>query len=414
MTRAFLAIVCAPLALRAMTAGQSRPDFSGAWTFNAALTGPSDLGGAGTGPQITWPTTLEITQTQARIDVQGSTPQQLTQTLAYPLDGSETTIRSPGDITTRAVAVWEGDRLVVTSKRSFTGPQGDVTFDLKEAYSLVNGNLAIDRTETQAGKSTTRTVVYSTGSFGRHAVAPRPNRQAAAGPIPRLPDGRPNLEGFWTGDSSASWSVEAHQAGFGLAGGDGVIVDPPDGRVPYQPWATAERERRRHDLYNDPEPHCFPSGIPRQMAVGMPYQIFQLDSHVVILYEYVHARRVITMNRPHTSTNVRFWQGDSVGRWDGGTLVVDSNHFTNKTWLDMDGNFYSENGHVVERFTMPDKNTIQYRATIEDANVFTRPWTIQFLLQRETGQGYQIFESACHEDNKDLDHVKAAFEKGIK
>jgi hypothetical protein len=334
--------------------------------------------------------------------------------MTYPLDGSETTARSPGDITTRAAAVWEGGTLVVTSRRSFTGPQGEVTFDLKEAYSLVNGNLTIDRVETQAGKSIARKVVYSKGSFGSHAVAPRPERPRASGPLPRLSNGRPDLRGFWIGDSSATWSVEAHQAGFGLAGGHSVIVEPPDGKVPYQAWAAAERERRSQDLFNDPEPHCFPSGVPRQMAVGMPYLILQLDSHVVLLYEYVHARRIITMNRPHTSTDVRFWQGDSVGRWEGDTLVVDSTHFTDKTWLDMAGNFYSENGHVVERFTLLDRNTIQYRATIEDVNVFTRPWTIQFLLQRETSQGYEMLETACHEDNRDLAHLKAAYDKGIK
>jgi hypothetical protein len=108
------------------------------------------------------------------------------------------------------------------------------------------------------------------------------------------------------------------------------------------------------------------------------------------------------------------FRGDSVGRWDGDTLVIDSDHFTDKTWLDMDGNFYSENGHVIERLTMLDANTIQYQATIEDPLVFTRPWTMQFLIQREMGPGYPILESACHEDNKDLEHIKPAYEKGLK
>jgi hypothetical protein len=415
MKRALMAVNSAALALTIGAAAQSRPDFSGAWTYNAALSPASGQGGASTGPQITWPTTLDIKQTPTHLEVQTSTRQQHTQSVAYPLDGSETTVRGAGDITTRSVAVWDGNTLVITSRRSYTGPQGEITLDLKEIYSLVGGNLRVDRTETQEGKSTTRNVVYSKGSFGRHAVAPaRADRRAAAGPIPRLPNGRPNLQGYWNGDSSASWSVEAHQAGFGLAGGTGVIIDPPSGEVPYQPWAAAERERRRNDLYNDPEPHCFPSGVPRQMSVGMPYQILQTDRHVLILFEYVHARRIIPMNRPHTSSRVRFWQGDSVGHWEGDTLVVDSDHFTDKTWLDMDGNFFSERGHVVERLTLLDANTIEYRATIEDASVFTRPWTIRFLLQRETNPDHQILEAACHEDNRDLEHIKAAYEKGIK
>ena len=414
MKRAFPAMLCVALGWPAVTRAQNKPDFSGSWTFNAALTSLSDVSGAGTGGQITWPATLVIMQTPRQMDVQASTRQQFTQTATYLFDGSETTARGAAGITTRASAIWEGNRLVVTSRRSFVGPQGEVTVDLKEAYGLVDGNLAVDRTEILQGKLTTRTVVYSKGGFGAHAVAPRPaRRQAGPASVPRLPGGTPNLQGYWTGDSSGSWSVEAHQPGFGLAGGSGLIVDPADGKVPYQPWAAAERERRRNDLYNDPEPHCFPSGVPRQMYV-MPYQILQLDTHVLVLYEYVHARRIITMNKSHTAANVRFWQGDSVGRWEGDTLVIDSDHFTDKTWLDMDGNFYSENGHVVERLTMVDANTIQYQATVEDPGVFTRPWTIQFLLQRETDAGYQIFESACHEDNKDLEHIKAAYEKGIK
>ena len=408
-------MVWATLALPAVNSAQDRPDFSGTWTFNARLSGEAGVGGAGTGPQITWPTTLEIRQTRAQMEVQSSTRQQFTQTVAYPLDGSETTVRVAGDITIRARATWEGSKLEVTSRRSFTGPQGEVTVDAKEVYSLADGSLIVERTASEFGRAATRRVVYSKGSFDAHMVATsQPDRRARAGPIPRLPNGRPDLQGYWLGDSSGSWSVEAHQAGFGLAGGGTLIVDPPDGKVPYQPWAAAERERRRLDLLNDPEPHCFPSGVPRQMYVGMPYQIVQLDSHVLILYEYVHARRIITMNRPHTSTHTRFWQGDSVGRWEGDSLVVDSNHFTGKTWLDMDGNFYSENGHVVERLTMLDANTIEYRATMEDPGVFTRPWTIRVVLQRETGRGYQIFESACHEDNRDLEHVRAAYQKGIK
>ena len=416
MKRVFVVASSVGLVLSAIAlSAQERPDFSGSWTFNAALTSEPGVGGGGTGPQISWPTTLEIKQTRAQMEVQSSTRQQFTQVLTYPLDGSETTIRTAGDITTRATATWEGGTLVVTSRRSFTGPQGEIVHDLREVYSLLEGNLVVNRMETQEGKSTTRKVVYSKGGFEAHTVASAPpSRPRAAGPIARVPNGRPNLEGFWVGDSSASWSVEAHQAGFGLAGGKSLIIDPPDGKVPYRPWAAAERERRRNDLYNDPEPHCFPSGVPRQMSVGMPYQILQLDGQVLILYEYVHARRIITMNRPHTPVKVRFWQGDSVGHWEGDTLVVDSDHFTDKTWLDMDGNFYSENGRVVERLTPLDANTIQYRATIEDAAVFTRPWTVQFLIQREATKGYQIFESACHEDNRDLEHIKAAYDKGIK
>ena len=413
MRRAFSVAVSGVLLLPALTSAQEKPDFSGTWTFDGALTAVA-VNGPGAGGRNSWPMTLAIKQTRTQMEVESGAYQQLTQTVTYALDGSETTARSAGDITTRAVAVWDGDRLGVTSRRSFNGPQGEVTINLKEVYSLVNGNLTVDRTETQQGKPLTRKVVYSRGRFvPQAALLAEPARPAATEAIPRLPDGKPDFRGFWLGPISAAYSVEAFPASFETGGSRSSVIDPADGKVPYQPWAAAERERRRNDLYNDPEPHCFPSGVPRQMYV-MPYQILQIDSHVLILYEYVHARRIITMNKPHTTTNVHFWQGDSVGRWEGDTLVIDSDHFTDKTWLDMDGNFYSENAHVVERLTLVGANTIQYQATFDDSSVFTRPWTMQVMIRRETDAGYQIFESACHEDNKDLEHIKAAYEKGIK
>jgi hypothetical protein len=355
--------------------------------------------------------TMVITQTPAKIDVESAAYQQLTQTVTYPLDGSPTMIRGAGDITTRATAVWDGDRLAITSTRTFVSPQGEIALGLREVYGLVNGTLVVDRTETQDGKSTPRKVVYTKGPYVPVAAAGQNRRPS--GPAPRLANGRPDLQGYWLGPISAAYSVEAHPPSFEENGASSAVIDPPDGKVPYQPWAAAERQRRSHDLYNDPEPHCFPSGVPRQMYV-MPFQILQLDTHVLMLYEYVHARRIITMDRPHTAANVRFWQGDSVGRWDGDTFVIDSDHFNDKTWLDMDGNFYGAGAHVIERLSMLDANTMQYRATFEDPSVFTRPWTMQILIRRQTDPGYEIFESACHEDNKDLDHIKAAFDKGIK
>ena len=416
MRRAFLAAVIVALVLPCGSSAQDRPDFSGTWKFSSVLSGQVGGGGGGAAGGRNWATTLVITQTPDRIEVQGSAFQQLTQTATYTLDGKETTFRSAGDITTKATAVWDGNALVITARRSFVGPQGEVAYDQREVYSLVNGNLAVERTDIQQGKSTSRKGVYAKGEVPRAAAIPAANRRAPAGPFRRLANGHPDMQGYWIGQAQrAADSVEGNEASFGVGGGSTVIVDPPDGKVPYQPWAAAERERRKHDLYNDPEPHCFPSGVPRQMYVpGFPFQIFQTEGHFLILYEYIHARRVITMDRPHTTENVKFWQGDSIGKWEGDTLVVDSNHFTDKTWLDMDGNFYGEKGHIVERFTMLDANAIQYEAKIEDPEVLIRPWTMRFPLQRQTDAGYEIFEAACHEENRDLEHIKAAYDKGIK
>jgi hypothetical protein len=139
----------------------------------------------------------------------------------------------------------------------------------------------------------------------------------------------------------------------------------------------------------------------------MPYQIVQTPNQVVALHEYVHARRIIPItNRPHAPHGLRFWQGDSRARWEGDTLVADVTNFNGKTWFDMAGNFYSQHALIIERYTMTDANTIRYEATIEDPNVYTRPFKVIFNIERTTDRGFEILESACHEENQDLAHTR--------
>jgi hypothetical protein len=122
--------------------------------------------------------------------------------------------------------------------------------------------------------------------------------------------------------------------------------------------------------------------------------------------------RVVHLDgRSHPGPAVQLWMGDSVGRWEGNTLVVDVTNFTDKTWLIGDGgsegmsngSFHSPALHIVERLTMVDADTIDYEATVEDPNVFTRPWTIRYPLFDRAGKGYELFEYACHEGNRTLD-----------
>lgn len=259
---------------------------------------------------------------------------------------------------------------------------------------------------------------------------------------PRTPDGQPNIQGVWT-------RRVPDMAGYALEGGHNdehlllssgcsqsivacersreeievevarrkgqrgtIIVDPPDGRVPYQPWAAAKRQETIANHTNprgpadiDPQSRCFLGGVPRvtyQEVTGM--QIDQVPGHVILTYEFNHAYRVIPLDgRPHVGKGIALWMGDSRGRWDGNTLVVEVTNHNDRTWFDVVGTFHSDALHVVERFTVADANTIQYEATITDPKVFTRPWTIAFPIIRNTQQRFERLEMACHEGERSVD-----------
>ncbi len=220
-------------------------------------------------------------------------------------------------------------------------------------------------------------------------------------------DGKPSLEGHWNNQAgSAPWDIEPHAAGFQLPAGEGIIVDPADRKIPYKPEALLKRnDLRDNHIFDDPQGHCAPSGIPRQTYTPFGFQVLQPRGAVIILYEAEHAYRVIrTDGSPHLPKSIKLWQGDSIGHWEGSTLVVDSTNFNGRTWLDMAGNFTTDSLHVVERLTPIDANTIQYEATLEDPAIYTRPWTMSFRLRRNSQSGYYILEFACHEGERDLQH----------
>jgi hypothetical protein len=129
---------------------------------------------------------------------------------------------------------------------------------------------------------------------------------------------------------------------------------------------------------------------------------------VVILSEFYGAYRSIpTDSRPHLGQDIRLWQGDSRGRWEGNTLVVDVTNVNALNWLDRVGNFYSTAAHVVERWTLVDADTIHYVATVEDPKVFTRPWTMAFGVVRNKQPGYELMEQACHEGDRDTPRLRS-------
>jgi hypothetical protein len=229
---------------------------------------------------------------------------------------------------------------------------------------------------------------------------------AAQAPIRRLPDGKPDISGYYMADAGgANYGLEQREYEFLTPASRGHIVDPPDGKLPYLPWARAEQRERvlPHRGYDDPTAHCFAAGVPRSMYVPAPHQILQPPGYVIILLERMSYRTIPLDGRAHLPDNIRLWQGDSVGRWEGDTLVVDTRNLNGKTWLNEYGDVVSHAETVVERFIPVDADTITYRATVTDPLVYTRPWTIEMPLKR---QPEEILEVACHEDNADLQHLK--------
>jgi hypothetical protein len=226
---------------------------------------------------------------------------------------------------------------------------------------------------------------------------------------PRTADGRPNLSGIWQAVNTANWDVEDHiarqgpvvslGASFSVPPGFGVVEGGP---LPYKPEALARREEnRRNAMARDPEVKCYMPGIPRATYQGHPFQIVQTPQQILMAYEFANASRVVYMGKTEESPNA-FWMGWSRGRWEGETLVIDVTGLTDQTWFDRAGNFHSEALHVVERYTATGPDHLWYEATIEDPNVFTRPWKLSMPLYRRIEKNAQLLENICVEFSEEL------------
>jgi hypothetical protein len=224
--------------------------------------------------------------------------------------------------------------------------------------------------------------------------------------IPRRADGTPDLNGWYQNDAGgANYGLETRPQEFLTPASRGVIVDPPTGRLPYQVWARAERIDRElpHRGYEDPTAHCFVAGIPRSHYIPAPAFIVQTDDYVVVLFERMAWRQIALDGRAHLPDDTRLWMGDSVGHWDGDTLVVDARNHNGKAWLNEVGDVITHAATVVETFTPVAADKVIYRATVSDPIAYTRPWTIEIPLDRRPEE---LLEVACHEDNNDLQHLK--------
>jgi hypothetical protein len=232
---------------------------------------------------------------------------------------------------------------------------------------------------------------------------------------PRTENGKPNLNGIWQAFTTANWDILAHAAQPGPhpelmgawgagPGGQGIVEG---GEIPYRPEALAKKkenfEKRmmvkvtndpnRYDS-GEPELQCYRPGVPRANYMPFPFQILQTASEILIVYEYKGAVRTIYMD-PHREPPVDSWMGWSNGRWEGDTLVVDVTGFNGHTWFDRAGNFHSDSLHVTERYTPLSPYHIKYEATIEDPQVFTRPWKVSFPIYRRVEENVQLVEFNC-------------------
>jgi hypothetical protein len=226
---------------------------------------------------------------------------------------------------------------------------------------------------------------------------------------PRTADGKPSLNGIWQALNEANWDIQGHAAQPGLLTELGAAGAIPPGigvvegdEIPYRPEALAKKkEHFANRLKLDPEIKCYLPGVPRATYMPYPFQIVQTPKHILMVHEYAGAVRTIYMENPQEAP-IDSWMGWSNGRWDGDTLVVDSTGFNDQTWFDRAGNFHSDALHVIERFTPRSADTLTYEVTIEDPNVFTRPWKMSMPLYRRVEKNAQIMEFKCVEFVEEL------------
>jgi len=206
-----------------------------------------------------------------------------------------------------------------------------------------------------------------------------------------------------------------------------IITDPPDGQIPALTPTAAAEKRRRQGLLRHPgsvkdlglQDRCliFPTAVAPMIpySYNSNYQIIQTNKELMIHVEMIHDTRIIPLDgRPHLASDVRLWLGDSVGHWEGSTLVVDTTNFNDADGFygDAGGMFGSDrNLHVVERFSLLDAQTILYRFEVDDPTAFTRPWAGELTMARAPGP---IYEYACHEGNYAVPNLLSGFQTGRK
>jgi hypothetical protein len=247
--------------------------------------------------------------------------------------------------------------------------------------------------------------------------------QPASYRAPRADGGHPDLNGIWQTMNEADYDLEAHVARPAMAVRQGpygpvpaapvlalgaIGAVPPSlgvvegGEIPYKPDMLArKKENQENWLTRDPEIKCYLPGVPRATYIPQPFQIFQNAKQIFFAYQFAGAVRNIFLKDPGPAP-VDSWMGQSFGRWEGETLVIDVTGFNDQTWFDRAGNFHSDSLHVVERYTRTSPDVISYEVTLEDPKVFTRPWKIQMPLYRRQERNMQLLDFKCVEFVEEL------------
>jgi len=247
-------------------------------------------------------------------------------------------------------------------------------------------------------------ITFGQGARGGAAAT----AQAPAYRAPRTKDGKPNLNGIWQAVNEANWDIEGHSAAPGPMWQLGAAYSVPPGlgiveggTIPYKPEALQKKKQNFANRASmDPEAKCYLPGVPRAMYMPYPFQIVQSTDNIMMVFEFAGALRTVYMKNQEAPADS--WMGWSNGHWEGETLVIDTNSFNDQSWFDRAGNFHSDALHVVERITASSPDHLNYEATIEDPNVFTRSWKISMPLYRRMEKNAQVLEYKCVEFSEDL------------
>jgi len=273
----------------------------------------------------------------------------------------------------------------------------------------------------QAQTSSQQTPARGATTAAAAAKTPTPGEFPPYKP-PHTPDGKPDFNGIWQSFVTADIDIQDHDAQAGphpdimgaygaWPGGQGIVEG---GEIPYKPEALAKKKAnaekrmvvnitsddRRHDT-GDPELKCYRPGLPRANYLPFPFQIIQGKDNIMMVYEFEHTLRTIFMKENDKEAPkdppADSWMGWSHGHFEGDTLVIDTTGFVTFTWFDRAGDFHSDALHVVERYTLVSPYHIMYEATIEDPNVYTRPWKVSFPLYRRMEKNAQLVDFDCVE-----------------
>ena len=235
---------------------------------------------------------------------------------------------------------------------------------------------------------------FAAGAFER--TRDLPSAPPAAAPVKPwegkfLPDGQPELaKGVWRASQGATRYIDSPQPGFLKAS---RVVDPPDGKIPYLPWAREVKKLADYYLDNPTQPwhvdtqaRCV-STVPRMHHYVTGYVIYQIPGFVVFNFELEHLFRVIPLDgAPHIGRDIKLWMGDARGHWEGNTLIVDTGNLNATAKMSSSGDFMSPNAHLAERFSFVDADSMTYEVTIDDPTVFARPWTMR--VDHKRGQEF--------------------------